>query len=106
MPTLRSRALGAAFLLTAAACNGDEVTRPATPATGKALVLITYGEPGVSVVGDTGSAVAHVDFGDSYDGVAFTVVGDTAYSTSSKFGGDELFTADVHRGTVRATQLP
>lgn len=96
----------AAALLLLAGC-GDDTTGPRTPpGTGKALVLVTFGQQGVTVVGDTAETVDHLDFGDVFDGATFTVRGDTVLTTSSKFAGDLLFVADVGAGTVRTIPLP
>ena len=97
--------LGSLALL-AAGCNNDATGPGFDPGTGKALVLITYGDPGVSVVRDTGATAGHLAFGDAFDGALFTVVRDSVASASSKFGGDLLYLADVGSGGLQTVPLP
>jgi hypothetical protein len=95
---------GLAFLL--AACGTDSTEPDAVPPVGKALVLVSFGEPGIAVVPDTGTGSAHVGLGDAFDGAVFTVGGDTVLTTSSKWGGDELFVVDLVSGAARVIALP
>lgn len=103
---MRIRRVAAVLALALLAACGSDGTGPRTPpGTGKALVLITFGEQGVSVVGDSGGTTSHMGFTDLFDGAAFTVRGDTVLTTSSKFGGDQLFVADVGANSVRSIPL-
>jgi hypothetical protein len=95
---------GLAFLL--AACGTDTTEPDAQPPVGKALVLVSFGEPGIAIVPDTGSGSGHVGLGDAFDGAVFTVEGDTVLTTSSKWGGDELFVVDLVSGAANVIAMP
>src|SRR4051812_35499120 len=76
-----------------AAC-GDTMTDPA-PGSGVngVVVLNGFGQQGVTLVPDSGTATSRIDFGASYDGGGMALLRDTVISTSSKAGGDLLYVA-------------
>lgn len=94
----------ATLALSLAAC-GDSTGPDQLPGTGKALVLVSFGEPGIAVLGDTGTSAPQAGLGDAFDGVVFTVKGDSVLTTSSKAGGDELYVMDVGTGATRVIAL-
>ena len=94
--------LGAALT----ACGTDSTGPEEAPLAGKALVLVSFGEPGLAVVPDSGETFHHFGLGDAFDGAVFTVRGDTALTTSSKWGGDELFVVNVATGAAQVIALP
>lgn len=91
--------------LAVAACS-DSTAPDGSPATGDALVLVSFGQPGVSVVADSANTAAHLGFGDAFDGVVFTVRGDSVLSASSKWAGDKLHVLDVTLGEPLEIALP
>lgn len=95
-----------ALVLLVTACGVDSTAPDSLRGSGTVLVLNTYGETGITIVGDTGLSTTFIPFGASFDGSAFTVRGDTAISASSKSGGDLLSVADLVRRTVASVQLP
>lgn len=108
MPTLQRLAsfLPAALLAIAAACDSDSTGPGGDAPAGGIVVLNGFGQPGVTLLADTGTASTRIDFGDDFDGAVFNVANDTAVATSSSFGGDKLFVADLGAGTVETLQLP
>jgi hypothetical protein len=88
-----------------AACSDSTSPGPVGGAIG-AIVLNSVGETGVTILPASGDAPRHIDFGSSFDGVTFTVARDTALSTSSRGGGDQLFIADLQSNTVQIAQMP
>lgn len=98
-------AILAASLAAAVGCGSDS-TGPggARPSRG-VVVLNTFGVRGVTLLADTGSESAHIDFGDGFDGGSFTLRNDTLLSTSSSLGGDKLYVADLE-GTLETFQMP
>ena len=99
-----SRIAGIA-LATLVAC--DDSTGPDRPPLAfGAIVLNTYGEPGITVTPEDSGASTHIDFGSSFDAAAFTLHEDTVLATSSKSGGDLLYIAELSAGSLRTVQLP
>ena len=103
---MRTSSYRSALLLLALSACSESTAPDDVPAVGKALVLVSFGEPGISVVGDTGSSAAHLGLGDTFDGAVFTVRGDSVLSTSSKWGGDELFVTDLVSGATQVIPMP
>lgn len=103
---MRRSSILAGLSLLLAACGTESTGPDAVPPVGKALVLVSFGEPGIAVVPDTGTGSGHVGLGDAFDGAVFTVDGDTVLTTSSKWGGDELFVVDLVSGAARVIAMP
>jgi hypothetical protein len=101
----RSSFVPALLALALSACT-DSTSPDELPTTGRALLLVSFGQPGVSVVGDTGSSAVHLELGDAYDGAVFTVRGDSVLTTSSKAGGDKLYVLELAAGVPREIALP
>ena len=86
---LRTSVLAAAALA-AGACSDSPTTPGARVARG-VVVLNGFGQQGVTLVPDTGNATGRINFGPDFDGGSLTVERDTAISTSSRGGGDQLY---------------
>ncbi|HET7456310.1 MAG TPA: hypothetical protein VFJ74_01575 [Gemmatimonadaceae bacterium] len=100
------RALAACAALVAAACS-DAATAPRGPVPPKGVVVLNGSAvTGVTVVDTAGASSAHIDFDDSFDGGGFVVERDSVLSTSSAFGGDKLWVADLGAGTAKSFQMP
>jgi hypothetical protein len=69
-------------------------------------VLNGFGQQGLTLLGDTGTTTARLDFGAAFDGGGMAVQRDTVLATSSRFGGDQLYVASIGAGTVTRIQLP
>ncbi len=101
------RILCAAFAaLALCACNDSTGIPGLSGGRASVVVLNGVGETGVTLVPFDGASSAHIDFGAAFDGAVFTVQNDTVLSTSSSFGGDQLYVADLVARTLRRTQLP
>ncbi len=102
---MRPQRLVLVAVVTLLAC--DDSTGPDRPSLSfGAIVLNTYGEPGVTVVPEDSGASTHIDFGASFDAAAFTLHEDTVLATSSKSGGDLLYISELPTGSLRQVQLP
>jgi len=102
--TLRRSLLAA--LVATAACDSDS-TGPAGPAAAEGVVVLNgYGQPGVTLVPDTGAVTMRIDFGVDFDGARFALRGDTLLSTSSSLGGDKLYVASLETRTLETFQMP
>ena len=102
--TLRRSVLAA--LVAAVACNSDS-TGPGGAAAAEGIVVLNgYGQPGVTLVPDTGTATSRIDFGVEFDGARFALRGDTLLSTSSSLGGDKLYVASLETRTLETFQMP
>lgn len=107
------RVRAAALALGAAAgilsgCTDDDATGPVpTPPRG-IVVLDGFIQPGLTFLGDTGSASTKLNFGppSEFDAGGFTLENDTVLAVSSRGAGDLLYIADVRSGTLRKVQLP
>ncbi|MDQ6886999.1 MAG: hypothetical protein M3068_06850 [Gemmatimonadota bacterium] len=103
MPRTRS-------LLIAITCAGwaacTDSTGPGGPPPASGLVVLNgSGATGVTTLSLTSLTSAHIDFGSGFNGAVMSLQNDTVLSTSSDFGGDLLYIADLPRGTVRKVQL-
>lgn len=99
-------ATAAAAALALAACS-DSPTAPTGPTPPRGiLVLNGFGQQGLTVVGDTGTTTARVAFDNTFDGGGMEVARDTVISTSSAFGGNKLYVANLVAGTATTVQLP
>jgi hypothetical protein len=100
----RPAAAAAAAILVLAAC-GDSPTGVGAAVPRGVVVLNGFGQQGVTLVADTGTSTARIDFGASFDGGGMTLERDTVLSTSSRGGGDQLYVADLRAGSLRRVQL-
>ena len=107
MPHLsRSRLLALSLAFTAAAGCTDDDIGPRVPAPPRGVVVLNgFGEPGITLLGDTGTASTHVEF-EPFDGASFALDGDTVLATSSKWAGGLLYVADARTGDFASIQLP
>ncbi|HKG95111.1 MAG TPA: hypothetical protein VKA84_24550, partial [Gemmatimonadaceae bacterium] len=101
--------LAIAFSLVAAAtataaCSDDE--GPQSPAPPRGIVVLNgFGDPGITLLADTGTASTHVSF-DPFDGSTFSLENDTVLATASKSAGNLLYVADARTGDATSIQLP
>ena len=72
------------------------------------LVLDGFIQPGLTFVGDTGTATTKLAFAPSseFDAGGFTLERDTVLAVSSRGAGDLLYIADIRTSTFRRVQLP
>lgn len=106
--TLSLALLAGAAVTVATACSSDDPVSPGPAAPKGIIVMDGYVQPGLNLLGDTGTAVTRLNFGPSseFDASVFTYERDTVLAVSSSFAGDFLYIADVARGTVKRVQLP
>ena len=82
-------------------------TSPAGPAAAStAVVLNTFGAPGITLVPLDSGASRHVDFGTAFNGAALSLERDTVLAASSAFSGDQLYLARAADAAPRIIQLP
>lgn len=91
-----------------AACGSDGVldTTPQPPR--GIIVLDGFIQPGLTFLGDTGSASTKLPLGPSteFDAGGFTLLRDTVLTVSSRAAGDLLYVTDVRASVTRRVQLP
>ena len=90
------------------ACGNDGVVNT-TPQPPKGIIVLDgFIQPGLTLVGDTGTATSRIGFAASteFDAGGFTLSNDTVLAVSSRAAGDLLYIADVKLGTMRRLQLP
>lgn len=90
------------------ACGNDGVVNT-TPQPPKGIIVLDgFIQPGLTLVGDTGTATSRIAFAASteFDAGGFTLSNDTVLAVSSRAAGDLLYIADVKLGTMRRLQLP
>lgn len=94
--------------LTMAACGSDNPTATTPQPPRGILVLDGFIQPGLTFLGDTGTATTKLNFGPptEFDAGGFTLERDTVLAVSSRGAGDLLWLADVRTSTVRRVQLP
>jgi hypothetical protein len=78
---------------------------PFTPNKGT-VVLNGFGTQGMTLVPDTGTTTSFISLPATFDGAGMRVARDTALTTSSKGGGDQLYVVDLATGAKKAIQLP
>lgn len=90
------------------ACSGDDLVNPGPSGPKGIIVLDGFIQPGLTLLGDTGSTSSRITFGPptEFDAGAFTLERDTVLAVSSRGAGDLLYIADVRAGTVRRVQMP
>ena len=105
--TSRRRLLSLSLALAAAAAGcTDEDIGPRVPPPPRGIVVLNgFGEPGLTLLADTGTASTHVGF-EPFDGGSFTLEKDTVLTTSSKWAGSLLYVADARTGDFASIQLP
>ncbi len=117
IPQVRSRssmrrrlsAVTSAVLLTALTACGDDGVSNSTPQPPRGiLVLDGFIQPGLTFLGDTGSASTKLTLGPTteFDAGGFTLLRDTVLAVSSRGAGDLLYIADVRTSSTRRIQLP
>jgi hypothetical protein len=97
--------LGSTFL---GACGGDSATEAEPGPPRGILVLDGFIQPGLTFLGDTGTASTKLAFGPptEFDAGGFTLERDTVLAVSSRGAGDLLYVADIRTSVVRRIQLP
>ncbi len=100
------RHLFALALLGAVACKDTSLDPLAFTPNKGTVVLNGYGQQGVTLVPDTGTATSFVSLPASFDGAYHRITRDTLLTTSSKAGGDLLHLVNLVTGTAKAIQLP
>lgn len=90
------------------ACGDDGVTNTTPQPPRGILVLDGFIQPGLTFLGDTGTAFTKLAFGPptEFDAGGFTLERDTALAVSSRGAGDLLYITDVRTASVRRIQLP
>ncbi|WP_309671221.1 hypothetical protein [Gemmatimonas sp.] len=105
----RLSAVTSAVLLTALTACGDDGVSNSTPQPPRGiLVLDGFIQPGLTFLGDTGSASTKLTLGPTteFDAGGFTLLRDTVLAVSSRGAGDLLYIADVRTSSTRRIQLP
>lgn len=87
---------------------GDDITTPAPSAPRGAVVLDGFIQPGLTLVGDTGTVTSYLALGAStqFDAGGFTILRDTVLAVSSRAAGDLLYITDLNTRNVRKIQMP
>ena len=90
------------------ACSENSIIDPVPSAPRGIVVLDGFVQPGLTFLGDTGTASTKVAFGPSteFDAGGFTMERDTVLAVSSRGAGDLLYITDVRTGSVRRVQMP
>jgi hypothetical protein len=96
------------FAAITAGCGSDRIVTPGPAAARGIVVLDGYIQPGLTLLGDTGTASTRIALGapSEFDAGAFDLQHDTVVAVSSRGAGDLLYIADLRTGTVRKVQLP
>ena len=99
---------GAIAFALVAACGNDGISDVPPSRPQGIIVLDGFVQPGLTFLGDTGTASTKVAFGPptEFDAGAFTLERDTVLAVSSRGAGDLLYITDVRAGTVRRVQMP
>jgi hypothetical protein len=105
----RTLATSAAVLLTALAACGDDGINNSTPQPPRGIIVLDgFIQPGLTFLGDTGSASTKLTLAPTseFDAGGFTLLRDTVLTVSSRGAGDLLYVTDVRTATTRRIQLP
>jgi len=109
-PVLRRiAAYTSAALLAALAACGDDGISNATPQPPRGIIVLDgFIQPGLTFLGDTGSASSKLTLAPTteFDAGGFTLLRDTALAVSSRGAGDLLYVTDVRTSSTRRIQLP
>jgi hypothetical protein len=93
----------AAILL--AACDG--ATKPEGPLPPRGIVVLNGGAPtGLTLTADTGGTIARIPFEPEFDGGTIRLENDTVLTTSSSYGTNKLYVADLRTGALREVEMP
>lgn len=89
-------------------CSDSSVTNTRPQPSSGIVVLDGFIQPGLTLVGDTGTATSRIAFGSGaeFDASEFSLARDTVLSASSRAAGDLLYIADVKAGSMRRIQMP
>jgi hypothetical protein len=101
--------LTTAGLLTALVACGDDGINNTTPQPPRGIIVLDgFIQPGLTFLGDTGSASSKLTLGPTteFDAGGFTLLRDTVLTVSSRGAGDLLYVTDVRTSTTRRIQLP
>ncbi|MDQ8171613.1 MAG: hypothetical protein P3B76_02910, partial [Gemmatimonadota bacterium] len=106
--SLRSFALAAVAVAALAACGDDSVVNSTPQPPRGIIVLDGYIQPGLTFLGDTGSASTKLPLAPAteFDAGGFSLLRDTVLTVSSRAAGDLLYVTDVRTSTTRKIQLP
>jgi hypothetical protein len=105
---LRSFALAAVAVAALAACGDDSVVNTTPQPPRGIIVLDGFIQPGLTFLGDTGSANTKLTLAPAteFDAGGFSLLRDTVLTVSSRAAGDLLYVTDVRASTTRRIQLP
>ncbi|MDQ8162110.1 MAG: hypothetical protein P3C10_05955 [Gemmatimonadota bacterium] len=105
---LRSTAVAALALAALAACGDDSVVNTTPQPPRGIIVLDGFIQPGLTFLGDTGSASTKLTLAPAteFDAGGFSLLRDTVLTVSSRAAGDLLYVTDVRASTTRKIQLP
>jgi hypothetical protein len=106
--SLRSTALAALAVAALAACGDDSVVNGTPQPPRGIIVLDGFIQPGLTFLGDTGSASSKLTLAPAteFDAGGFSLLRDTVLTVSSRAAGDLLYVTDVRASTTRRIQLP
>ncbi len=105
----RSTVVTLAALLTVLAACGDDGINNSTPQPPRGIIVLDgFIQPGLTFLGDTGSASTKLTLAPTteFDAGGFTLLRDTVLTVSSRGAGDLLYVTDVRTSTTRRIQLP
>jgi len=107
--TVCRRTLAAAVLFAALAACGDDGINNSTPQPPRGIIVLDgFIQPGLTFLGDTGSASTKLTLAPTteFDAGGFTLLRDTVLTVSSRGAGDLLYVTGVRTSTTRRIQLP
>lgn len=106
--SLRSSVLALCAASLLSACSDDSPTQTTPQPPRGILVLDGFIQPGLTFLGDTGTASTKLAFAPSteFDAGGFTLERDTVLAVSSRAAGDLLYITDVRTSSFRRIQLP
>lgn len=98
----------AALFAALVACSSDGISNSMPQPPRGIIVLDGFIQPGLTFLGDTGSASTKLTLGPSteFDAGGFSLLRDTVLAVSSRSAGDLLYVTDVRASTTRRIQLP
>ena len=105
----RMASVTSAALLAALAACGDDGISNTTPQPPRGIIVLDgFIQPGLTFLGDTGSASTKLTLAPTteFDAGGFTLLRDTVLAVSSRGAGDLLYVTDVRTSSTRRIQLP
>ncbi len=105
----RISTVASVVLLTALAACGDDGINNSTPQPPRGIIVLDgFIQPGLTFLGDTGTASTKLTLAPSteFDAGGFTLLRDTVLTVSSRGAGDLLYVTDVRTSSTRRIQLP